>query len=235
MITINIASIPERKEGLINTIESLYDQAHKIVVVLNGYDEVPKELKKARIKVFQQNNQFGASAKFFKAPTKGYHFTCDDDIIYPKDYVRKMIEKIEKYYREACVSCYGLVLNKLPLKSYRHNIKNKKVYHFAREVKKDVKVHQLGTGCFAYHTDTIRFTMKDFAPPLRKNLVDMCVMLKAQRRRVKTIVVQHEEGWLQYQEFLKYGYHVYKDNRSDPVKKQHYLDSVNKLGKLRLY
>lgn len=236
MKIVSIASIPERKEGLINTIDSLYDQVHKIKVMLNGYKEVPKEIKRPNVKIFMLDNSLGASAKFFRSPQeKHYHFTCDDDIIYPEDYIERMVSKIEKYKRKACISCHGLVLNDLPLASYKHWIKNKHVFHFAREIKIDRKVHQLGTGCFAYHSDTVQFNHNDFFPSIRKNLVDMCVMIKLQKRRIGAIVISHKKGWLKYQQFLKHGYHVYKDNRSNPEITRHYLDSVNKLKQLKLY
>jgi len=43
---------------------------------------------------------------------------CDDDLIYPKDYAKKMVEAIERYNRKAIVSFHGTVVNRLPIATY---------------------------------------------------------------------------------------------------------------------
>ena len=50
MVTINIATIPERESLLINTIKSLYDQADRINIWLNNYKTIPLWLSDTKIK-----------------------------------------------------------------------------------------------------------------------------------------------------------------------------------------
>jgi len=88
MVTINIATITERESLLINTIKSLYDQADRINIWLNNYRSIPLWLSDPKIKHHATINNVGDAGKFgFKS--KGFIFSCDDDIIYPPDYVKK--------------------------------------------------------------------------------------------------------------------------------------------------
>lgn len=57
----------------------------------------------------QDNGKFYAVDKIDKS---SYVFTVDDDIIYPKDYVRRMITKVEEYGRKAVVGVHCVTLTK---------------------------------------------------------------------------------------------------------------------------
>ena len=105
-VTVSIATIPSRKEALKITIDSLINQVDKIYIYLNNYEEIPNYLTYnsyklktqglKKIEYFRSQNykDLGDVGKFHCVGIiKGYHFTCDDDIIYPDNYIKYMIEK----------------------------------------------------------------------------------------------------------------------------------------------
>ena len=63
-IIVNVSSF-NRKETLIKSVMSIYNQCDVINVYLNGYDSVPKELSNdTKIKIFRTNNERGDAYKF---------------------------------------------------------------------------------------------------------------------------------------------------------------------------
>ena len=166
LIAIGIASIPSREYSLKITVDSLYDQADHINVFLNGYSNIPIFLKKDKITVYRSQSiqDFGDAGKvlWIRKSTMDTIFPCDDDIIYPSNYVRTMINAIECSNRKAIVGLHGVVLNQNDFSSY---YKSRRSLHFKRLVERNEFVNILGTGVCAMHTDTISLTMSDFPFP----------------------------------------------------------------------
>ena len=110
MIRVQIASLPERVEMLRKTVESLRPQVDEIFVGLNNYGITPDFLKEGEFAHF--DNSRGDAVKFYNVEKfRGYFFSCDDDLIYPLDYVKKLIAAIKKY--KCIVTLHG--------KTYRDN------------------------------------------------------------------------------------------------------------------
>ena len=61
-ISVNIASLVERKEQLINTINSLVNQVDEVNVCLNNYLEPP--LEHPKVNYFYSDNVFGDAGRF---------------------------------------------------------------------------------------------------------------------------------------------------------------------------
>ena len=135
-ITVSIASIPKREEALQSTINSLINQVDKINVYLNGYNHIPEFLDRKNIEFMrsQESKDLGDVGKFYWAnKIKGYHFTCDDDIIYPSNYIEFMIDKLNQY--SGFISLHGAILVEPIISFYRCRI----VYHFMHDLKEDKK------------------------------------------------------------------------------------------------
>jgi hypothetical protein len=114
----NVATY-NRKDSLLKTIESIYNQADTINIALNLYSEVPKELIDNKINIFNTDNSIGASFKFLRiCESNGYFFSIDDDLIYPKNYSDYMIDKFNQYDRKNIVTLHGRKYNEFPIKSY---------------------------------------------------------------------------------------------------------------------
>lgn len=195
MITIGLASLPERINSLERTLDSLYLQADMIFCVLNGHKEMPSFRNKWHNVMFvpMGENQ-GAAMKFYMAETiRDYYLSTDDDIIYPPTYVRDMIAKVDEY--KCIVSLHGKHYGgERPIKSYRRSFTTN--VHCLQEWGKDCLVHVGGTGVMAYHTDFFNIRMEDLPHP---NMVDVQVAKVASEKGVKIMALAHSANYLRYQ------------------------------------
>lgn len=195
-VYVGIASIPERVEQLEQVINSLIDQVDFIFVYLNNYSYIPSFLNHEKIQAILGTayaGDIGDAGKFWFADTlhNVYYFSCDDDIIYPPDYVDVTVSAIEKTHRKAIVSYHGAILNPTPIENY---YKDRIQCHFMIAQEKDVYVHVGGTGVMAYHTDLLKLdVIVDFP---EKNMADIWVGLKAQELKIPIICLKHEYKWL---------------------------------------
>lgn len=221
MVTVQIASIPNRIELLRRTVESLKNQVDFIHVGLNNYDQIPDFLNRNwKITGTLLDNSTGDAAKFYGVEDlEGYIFTCDDDLIYPKDYVKRMIDKIEQYKRKTIITNHGRIMFPRPVESYyRDKIIT---YHCLLNVSKDHKVDCGGTGVMAFHSDTIKLKYSYFKSP---NMADIWVAIYARKRGVPIIVQSHEEDWIQYQ-----------DTNDQTIWDQHYLNDAIQTALINKY
>lgn len=193
IISAGLASFPARREKLEQTIASLLPQVDRIYVYLNQYDAIPDFLKHSRITVelggtdrdLRDNGKF----YFVEQAKAGYFFTVDDDIVYPADYVQRLIRGIEFYERKAIVGVHGTIFAK-PIVKY---FKGRTVYHFEHELRHDVVVNQLGTGTVAFHTSSIRPALTSFRST---GMADVWLALLAKAKNLPLIVLQRPAGWL---------------------------------------
>lgn len=191
-VTASLASIPERKLLLKPVINSLLPQCHRINVFLNGYADVPKFLEDSKIHIARSKDygNLGDAGKFFWADRiTGYHFTCDDDILYPPDYIKTMLNKLKMFQHKVVVGCHGA---RLPgrISSYYGS---RKVYHFCHALGRNKAMHVLGTGTVGYHADTINVSSKDFKHP---NMADIWFAKLGQEQEIPFIAIKRSAGWL---------------------------------------
>jgi FkbM family methyltransferase len=192
-VTVSLASMPSREALLKQTVESILPQADALNVYLNGYSATPSWLGGDNIQVIH-SSEYGDlrdNGKFFflDALLPGYHFTIDDDIVYPADYVQKLILKIEQYDRRAIVGVHGVIFPS-PLV---HFMKDREVLHFKRALGRDRLVNLLGTGTTAYHVDALELSLDDFQAP---GMADLWLALTAKRQNVPMIAIERPERWL---------------------------------------
>jgi len=193
MIIAQIASLPDRVESLRLTIASLRKQVDKLFIALNGYKEVPEFiLKDPFIEYVVLDNSLGDAAKFYDIDKRdGYFFACDDDLIYPKNYIDFMIDKIEQY--RCVVSLHGRSFKIRPIQSYYKSATDK--YRCLGTVNKDVYVDVAGTGTMAFITNDIKVRLSDFR---MANMADIWLSKIAHEQKVPLLVTAHKEGFLKY-------------------------------------
>ena len=115
MVTAQLATIPDRVNLLAQTIHSLLPQADRLNVMLNGGTYTPP-IKNRKLFYWHFDNSKGDGVKFYNLP-KGYIFTCDDDLLYPEDYVETMINKLRQYDNEVILTNHGRIMNEKPVKT----------------------------------------------------------------------------------------------------------------------
>lgn len=206
MITAHIASLPERVDTLKKTVEGLSPQVDYIYVSLNNYTKVPQFLKKKHIVPALCDNTLGDAAKFLRVEdVHGYIFVCDDDIIYPGNYVDYMINKIELH--GAVVSLLGKVYGERPVRSFR--VSYTEIYRCLSDVVGDHVVDVCGTGAMAYHSDDVSVSIDDF--PMR-NMADIWMSRIAKEHGVKMVAVEHDCDFVQH---VKYEDRIWVDTVDD--------------------
>lgn len=227
-VTIGIASIRERTHNLKVAIYSLIDQCDKINVFLNGYKGLYSWMNHTKISLFdsRQLGDYGDAGKFYDVENnKGYYFSCDDDLIYPEDYVVNTIEGIERHKRKAIVSYHGRTFND-NIRSYYMDSAN--VFHCLNKVGNDKPVHFGGTGVMAFHKDTLQID-RNTLPLTHKNMADIHIGLFAQKNKIPLRVLAHEKDWIKAQKNIRNT--IYSKHRLDDRLQTELVNSI----KLQIY
>lgn len=196
-ITFSLASIPERIGFLKRTIQSIYDQCDKIHVYLNGYSEVPEFLHKPKITFYrsQDHGDLSANGKVWflrEKPEEGYVFLIDDDIIYPKDYVKSMISNLKKYQNRFAACVHGSIFSD----SLRWYYQRSSMFPFKRALLHDCFVNLPGSGTFAFHTNTLKLDYDDFQP---FTMVDLILGILCREQKIPIVSVARKADWLKVQ------------------------------------
>lgn len=189
-----MASIPSRRGSMEKVVASLLPQVDKLGVYLNGYDEVPDFLDQPKIVVRHDKvDTKGDRAKFdfLDVALDRYYLSCDDDIIYPVDYVEKVVKHLEGRDRAVVVGCHGRLLNPGAAKQTYYN--SAKVLSYGRKIAMDTPVQILGTGVMAFHTSKF---VPDVDAMEHPNMADVYVAVQAKKARMPMVCIRHGDGWL---------------------------------------
>lgn len=198
VITANLATIEARKYTLQGVIDSLKDQVDTVRVYGNDYTP---EVEGDNVEVYT-GPDYTDNAKFFWLPiSKGIYLSCDDDIIYPPDYVETILRAFKKY-PNTWLTFHGRKLKGLNLPYYTGH----HTYQCLRDVDGDYQIDVPGTGVSAFHTDLIKFdplTWKDY------RMSDLMVGLELAKRDIRTICLGHKMFWIKSaQSHLKQSIHI---------------------------
>ncbi|MGB3974329.1 MAG: hypothetical protein WBL58_09255 [Peptococcia bacterium] len=198
-VTAYMATFPTRELIIAEAVESLLPQVDKLVIWVNGEMELPQACYHEKVELYWGKDvlgfDIGCAGKFaFAFEWEGYIFTVDDDIVYAPDYVEKSIAKIEEYNRECIFSYHGRI-TKLPITTYRSSKDMVKNCSFQQDVGKDTECHVIGTGVMFFHADTI-FPKYDIMEMKHTNVSDIHFAQSMDMRGIRTIVAEHQRGWL---------------------------------------
>jgi hypothetical protein len=164
-----MATLPERAGSRNMAIDSLIGQVDRLIVSPGDAGDQMK---------------FAACAD---APD--VFIGVDDDLIYPPDYVSRILRWLSEY-PECLLSFHGWVAD--------DSGKHAQNYRCMEDLAQPVEVDVVGTGVCAFHVSTIRPLLEDFPHP---NQADLWLALKAERLGVTRIVMPHPERWLGYTEW----------------------------------
>jgi hypothetical protein len=203
-----VASFPKRVRIFEKTVNSILPQLDHLYVFLNNYDEIPDYLKIPKITVFRSQDFEDLSANgkiFYLDKLKScYFFSLDDDILYPKNYVTTMLESLKKYKNKVAVTVHGSILpEKVNWYFERYDL-----FPFQHKLETDKFVNLIGSGTFAFHTDTLKTTFENFYPDV---MVDLNFSILARRQKVPLVCIARSKRWLKalvkgdglYQKFTK--------------------------------
>lgn len=194
-VTATMATFPGREGALEEAVASIINQVDELHIYMNDIDTYPFFSGNPKIKLYfskDHRGDLGDAGKFYNSHLiKGYHFTVDDDIIYPADYVSTLIAAIEKNQRRAIISCHGRMFDKLPVQSYYKG--HSAAYSCMHSMNNDVFAHVIGTGVLAYHTDTIQVNLDIFE---YTNMADIWFSKYCNENNIPRIILAHRAKWI---------------------------------------
>ena len=196
MVTAQLATIPDRENLLKLTVESLLPQVDQLNIMLNGYEKTPSFCYKPKVQFYHLDNSKGDAAKFYGLRNvEGYIFTCDDDLIYPPDYVETMTKMLQKNANSVILTNHGRTMQPKPVaNSYTSR---RASYHWKDEQPASVRLDIGGTGVMAWHSCSF---FPDYNRIDKANMADIWVAMFAQEQSVEIWLNPHRECWLKYME-----------------------------------
>lgn len=193
MITLGIASIPDRVHSLEKVLDSLTGQVDQMNICLNGYKSIPHFLNKYRNAWWMlTDNSKGDAMKFYSADTViDYYISWDDDIVSTPNLIAYLVNKCKEH--DCPTSLHGKRFAYPCVSAFKPT----QTFHCRKEVKGDYLVDMIGTGCLCYNTAQLVISMKDFTLP---NMSDLYFSLEAKKQGVPLMVVAHPTDAIQYLE-----------------------------------
>lgn len=192
MIVAGIATIPGREECLTASINSLINQVDLLCISVNPNTEIAPHWKSVKTVFFQIHGT--DERKFHGLKHCGFSdtfFSCDDDIIYPPDYVSKTLLGFEN--RPMIVTHHGRVI-KSPLTTY-YRYRGKQYCFRDDQLKKNEFVNVPGTGVMAFRVRDIP-SLKNVFNPEFPRMADIHMGIFAQKNKLPIKLLPHPENWI---------------------------------------
>lgn len=191
-----MATIAGNEVALRAAVTSILPQVDSLFVYLNGFDNMPAFLRdneKVSCYVDRDGTKYGDAGKFWGLTQikNSIYFTCDDDIIYPQDFVQRMIAELAHCGGNGVVALHGSILL-APNHGY-YDEGSRLVFHFEHALPRRRTVHIAGTGACAFHTGIVRVGLTDFKVP---NMADIWLAEYLQKNGLPAYVAPHAAGWL---------------------------------------
>lgn len=193
-ILIGIASIPEREQTLKRVIAALATQADRIHVALNDYTRHPRwlgEFSNVTAEVTPMGN-LGDAEKFRAVGDwDGIAATCDDDVLYPSDYVQRLVSGLERHGRHCVVGFHGGTT--LGWNGRHGAAQDKRIRCLDKLRLDDPDVNVLGTGVMAWDTRHVPVWRELFR---HANCADVQFACHTHRFGIPMSALAHDAGWL---------------------------------------
>ena len=212
---LGMATIPSRIETLEIVLKRIYNQVDIIELSLNGFKKIPFFLNKyEKVICNLTSNKMGDANKFFNIDKyeNCYYFSCDDDILYPNNYITTYINYIDRY--KSLITSHGSIIPKSNINSYYKDRIMKS--HCLKKTKEEI-VHIPGSGVSGFDTSIVEIKYSMFK---KRNMSDIFLGIECKKQNIKCISIKHDEGWIQggLNENRKTIYEDAKDNDQEQTK-----------------
>lgn len=187
MIYANIATSKENIKSLEYTIDNIYNQFSEINIYTDGHKITDKKINCHIANTPDDNGRF-----FFTDKVDGFYFTIDDNRIYPTNYVKQTISKLDTYTSV----CYGgRNYRCLPMVEYETSKCN--VLHTDVEQVKNIYVQFPDTGSMAFHTNDLKLKYERYTIPDITDVITGC-LIKRQKKLILSL--KHPKNFIQYRQ-----------------------------------
>lgn len=188
------------RTSLRRAVESLATQVDRLYIYLNDFLAMPEWLERMP-KVTVANAPRGDlrdnGKAFFLDQMRGFVFTCDDDIIYPPDYVQRMLLRLLYHDFGVIVGVHGINMTESFWSDARlgyYSPGARSVARFQDSRFEETPVDALGTGTTAWHSCALpTLSLSDF--PIA-GMMDIWLSAYAHRRQLPLLCVARQLGWL---------------------------------------
>lgn len=206
-VTASIASSWVRESTLHSAVDSLAHQVDHLNIYLNGYDAVPSYLLAPYITAVRSQEKhakgdIGDIGKFFFCNDLDteFHLTADDDIMYPSDYVAKLVNFSQSFHPPVVVGVHGISIKEESLtpstggkgKGYYGS---REVWMAVEKIEESVNVHIIGTGTMMYRPADVGEMDLDVIFP-EPNMADIWFGILAQKQKIPMVVIPHHADWI---------------------------------------
>lgn len=219
----SLCAIPSRRAQLLEVVASISQQVDHLFVHLDKFQDIPHELRAWNNVSVRLSSEYGTdmrdNAKFLpyndlKRDYGSFYFlTCDDDLIYPNDYVRSHLKRLSEFGNSVVTGLHGVVCAENP----KFYFADRYVLHFVRGLRGGHHlVNSLGTGTLAFHSDLFEaLTPSTWG---RGGMVDIFFAIEARQRHIPLLCIDRHDGWLQAAQFAAKEATLFDEGRQDETR-----------------
>lgn len=210
-VVIGMATTEERYEYAVKAIESLKGQCDSIHLHVNSLtNDKADNGKFVPLKLMHKQGEYA-----------DYFFSVDDDLIYPKNYVRDMIKAIDEH--KCIVTYHGRKLVGTGKDYYKDHV----AFSCLRDMDGTVRVDVAGTGCTA-------FSLKYFNPWLLSDeqdlrMADLVFSLQAAKEGKKIMCLKHSKNLFKYLDIPK-ELTIFERESKNPTRQNELADEIYRLN-----
>jgi GT2 family glycosyltransferase len=231
-IDINMACI-WRHAFEVETINSLRYQKEfgTANIILNSYTDQQFEIIQNafngddRIKLYRHNNEKASNSKlrYVGDGVNEYVGFFDNDLLFPPDYLAKLIAGIDKY--NAYCSLHGVILDKGLIQSY---YRNRRVYRGLAYVGADVEVDIASNCCSGFKRKWFNNLSEWFDMVGEVSMDDIYTNYFAKKKGIRRFVLKHPEEYLVHKEQLPDELYVFDQHKNNDTIQTVFVNSFFK-------
>ncbi|WP_128003291.1 hypothetical protein [Piscinibacter defluvii] len=192
-----MATFPARAASLRAVVASIAGQLDLLYLYLNEYQQVPAwlgEFGNVRPLLGQgAAGNLSATGKlaFLQHESAGTCFTLDDDILYPPDYVARMVALRERLRGGVALCVHGSVLPDIASWYYERSW----LHDSETPLRHATPVNLAGSGTFCFALDEVPLRFEEFLGPVQ---VDLALSRRLLGAGQPLLAVPREAGWIRF-------------------------------------
>jgi hypothetical protein len=187
-----IATLASRIETFQEVLSAIYTQVEHVFVYLDGHSVAPAFLKRFDRVTVRSAGDLHADSRLLCLQNLGAPTVVvivDDDIIYPQDYVDRLVQVLQQFDGQAIVGVHGRIF----VPPHRSYVRDVLCVNFSNALPSASHAHELGTGTCAFISGNFVVNPREWG---RHDMSDIMIAIEAQRRGLPRIAVARPAGWL---------------------------------------